>query len=65
MGWRLRIYFDDGTEELIEDVFDTEEAAKAELRDWLEGWAEGGEVLQLAGEPYSDAEIEEWDIWEE
>ena len=65
MGWRLRINFDDGTSELVDDVFDTEEDAEREYESWLENWSAGGETLMLAGEDYSDAGIEDCDIWEE
>lgn len=65
MGWRLRINFDDGSDELVNDVFESEEDALAEYDSWLENWGAGRETLQLAGEDYSDADIEDCDIWEE
>ncbi len=65
MGWRLRINFDDGSDELVDDVFESEEDALAEYDSWLENWGAGRETLQLAGEEYSDADIEDCDIWEE
>lgn len=65
MGWRLRINFDDGSDELVDDVFESEEDALAEYDSWLENWGAGRETLQLAGEDYSDADIEDCDIWEE
>ena len=65
MGWRLRINFNDGSDELVDDVFESEEDAMAEYDSWLENWVAGREVLQLAGEDYSDADIEDCDIWEE
>lgn len=65
MGWRLRIYFDDGTDELVDDVFDTEEDAQDEYDSWLDSWNAGKETLMLAGEDYIEACIEDCDIWEE
>lgn len=65
MGWRLRINFDDGTDELVDEVFDSKEEAQDEYDSWLENWGAGRETLMLAGEDYSDADIEDCDIWEE
>ena len=65
MGWRLRINFSDGTSELVDEVFDTEEDAQDEFDSWLENWGAGQETLELAGEDYCDADIEDCDIWEE
>lgn len=38
MGWRLRINFSDGSSELVDEVFDTEEDAQDEFDSWLENW---------------------------
>ena len=65
MGWRVRINFDDGTSELVDDVFDSEEDAESEYDSWLENWGAGKETLMLANEDYCDAEIVDCDIWEE
>ncbi len=65
MGWKLKILFDDGSEDLIDEVFDSEEAAQAEYDEWLEGWSAGRDVLRLAGREYSDKNIEDCEIWEE
>lgn len=65
MGWRLRVNFSDGTDELVDDVFNTEAEAMDEFNEWLDSWAAGRETLMLAGEDYSDADIEDCDIWEE
>jgi hypothetical protein len=65
MGWRLKIYFDDGTEDVDEDVYDTEEDAEAGYDLWLDSWGAGRETLKLAGEDYIDANIEGYEIWEE
>ena len=65
MGWRLRVLFSDGSEELVDDVFESEEAAQDEYDLWLDSWAAGRETLKLAGEDYSDADIEDCEIWEE
>ncbi len=65
MSWRVRINFDDGTSELVDEEFDTEEEAEEEYDSWLEGWGAGRDVLMLAGEEYSDKEIVDCDIWKE
>lgn len=65
MGWRVRINFDDGSSELVDEIFDTEEDAQRECDSWLENWEAGRETLMLAGEDYSDANIEECEVWEE
>ncbi len=65
MGWKLKIYFSDGSEELVDEVFDSEQAAQNEFDEWREGWVAGRDVLQLAGEDYSNANIEDCEIWEE
>lgn len=65
MGWRLRINFSDGSSELVDEVFDTEEDAQDEFDSWPENWGAGQEILELAGEDYCDADIEDCDIWEE
>ena len=65
MGYRLKIYFSDGSEELVDEVFDTEEDAQDEYTSWLDNWNAGRETLELAGEDYVDADIEYCDIWEE
>ena len=65
MGWKLRVNFSDGSSELLDEVFGSEEEATEEFESWLENWQVGGEVLRLAGEDYSDADIVDGDIWEE
>lgn len=65
MAWRLKIIFDNGDSELLDDLFDTEQDAVDEYNSWCDNWAAGRETLQLAGEDYVDAEIETAEIWEE
>lgn len=65
MGWRLRILFDDGSDELVDEIFATEEEAEAEYDSWLDSWSVGTETLMLAGEDYVDADITDCDIWQE
>lgn len=65
MGYRLKIYFTDGSEELLDDIFDTEDEAEAEYYSWLENWETGRETLMLAGEDYIAADIDGRSIWEE
>lgn len=65
MGFRLKILFSDGTEELVDDIFDTEEDAEDEYNSWIENWGAGREALELAGEDFNDADIDDYEIWEE
>lgn len=65
MGWRFRVNFEDGSSEESEDIFESEEDAKRECNLWKEGWYAGMDVLGLAGEAYSDKDIDDFDIWEE
>lgn len=65
MSWKLRIYFDDGTSEDVDEDFASEEEAEEEYEAWLDSWNVGRETLMLAGEDYIDADIEDCEIWEE
>ena len=62
MGYKLTIYFTDGTSEEIDEIFATKADALKEYRSWVDNWEEGREVLQLAGEDYIDADIDDYDI---
>ncbi len=61
----MQINFSDGSEELLDDIFDTEEEARDEYRTWLENWGAGRETLRLAGEDFVDADIEDYIIWDD
>ena len=65
MAWKLEIHFSDGSSELVDEDFETEQEAQDEYHSWLENWNAGRETLMLAGEDYIDADIEDCDIWEE
>lgn len=65
MAWKLKILFDDGTEELVDEDFETEEAANNEFQEWLDNWVAGAEALSDDDEGGSDASIEDCEIWEE
>ena len=65
MAWKLKIFFSDGHSYVVDEEFETEEDAMQEYDEWLENWEVGGEELELAGEPYSDAEILDYETWEE
>lgn len=65
MSWKLRVNFSDGSSEELEEDFETREEAEAEYNVWLDSWSAGAETLELAGEDFSSAEIEDADIWEE
>lgn len=65
MGYRLTIYFSDGSSEKVDEVFETEEEALDKYNSWLDSWSAGRETLQLAGEDYRDADIEGYYIDED
>ena len=65
MAWRLKLIYDDGTDEIVDDVFETEEDAERDYDAYLDNWAAGRESLKLAGEDYIEADIEDCEIWEE
>ena len=65
MGFRLKIHFSDGSSDLVDDVFDTEEDAEAEFDSWVENWGVGRDTLELTGEDYDDSDIEDYEIFEE
>lgn len=65
MAWKLEIYFSDGSSELVDEDFETEQEAQYEYESWLDSWGAGQETLMLAGEDYCDADIEDCKIWEE
>ena len=65
MSWKLKIIFDNGTEEIVDEDFETEADAECEYQEWLDSWGAGRETLQLAGEEYCDYDIEDCEIWEE
>lgn len=64
MGYKLTIYFTDGSYEEIDEIFKTEEEAIDEYNSWLDSWGAGKETLQLAGEDYNDADIDDYEIEE-
>lgn len=65
MAWKLKIIFDDGTEEIVDEDFETEEAAKDEFQEWLDSWSAGAESLSNDDEWGSDANLQDCEIWEE
>ena len=65
MSWRLKVLFDDGTEELVDEEFETMEDALRERDDWLDGYSVGRDILEEAGEDFCDNSIEDFEIWEE
>lgn len=65
MAWRLKINFDDGTSELEEEIFATREEAEEAKESWLIGYYAGRDVLEEAGRSFCEANIEDFDIWEE
>lgn len=62
MGYKLTIYFTDGSSETVDEVFETEQAALDEYDSWLDSWGSGRETLQLAGEDYIKADIDGYNI---
>ena len=66
MGYRVFYNFSDGTtEDLLEEIFESEDEAEEASREGASDYYAGGEVLKEAGESYCEAEIIDWDIVEE
>lgn len=65
IAWRLRIDFTDGTSELDDEIYETEDEAIDSRNDWYEGWKSGAETLELAGEDFDSRKIEDIEIFEE
>ncbi len=65
MGFKLKIFFDDGSDEVLDEVFETEQDAENEYDVWLDSWRTGRNTLKLAGEDYDDSEIEDYEVFEE
>lgn len=38
MAWKLEIHFSDGSSELVDEDFETEQEAQDEYDSWLENW---------------------------
>lgn len=64
MGYKLKIVFSDGSEYIVDEVFETEEDAMEEYDDCVSNLPAGIEALELSGEEYNDATIEDYEIWE-
>lgn len=68
MAWKLKIYFDDGEVEEVDEDFETEEDAEKEYEDWLENYQTGCDVLMLS-DPFDEdnctGKICDYEIWEE
>ena len=65
MAWKLKIRFSDGSSELVDEDFETEQEARYEFDSLLDSWSAGKETLMLADEDYVDADIVDFEIWQE
>lgn len=65
MDWKLKIRFSDGSSELVDEDFETEQEARNEFDSWLDSWSAGKKTLMLVGEDYVDADIVDFEIWKE
>lgn len=65
MMFRVSMNFDDGSSELLDEVFETEEDAEAEARQWASDYSQGGDYLKEAGEEYCEQKVIGWTIYEE
>lgn len=66
MKYRVYYEFDDGTtEDLLDEVFDTEEDARAAANEGMGNYSVGVETLQLGGHDYPEANIIDYYIDEE
>ena len=66
MGYRVIYNFDDGSsEDILDEVLETEEEAEAAAREGVSDYSAGRDVLIEAREEYCEQEIVDWDIVEE
>lgn len=66
MKYRVFYNFDDGTsEDLLDELFDTEEEARFAAEEGMNNYDTGVETLQLGGHDYPEANIIDYDIQEE
>ena len=66
MGYRVYYNFSDGrSEDLLDEVFATEEEAEEAAREGASNYSQGRDYLEEAGEDYCEETIEDWDIVEE
>lgn len=66
MKYRVFYNFDDGTsEDLLNELFDTEEEARIAAEEGINNYDTGVETLQLGGHDYPEANIIDYDIQEE
>lgn len=65
MGYRLKINFNNRKSILLNDVFETEEDAKAELDFWLDSWDVSKEKSMMAGKSFYYADIKDYEIFKE
>lgn len=65
-GYRLQIFFSDGSIEQSDKWFNTKEEAYNEYLSWVENYPVGEEILrELDDEDYSSATITGYDIYED
>ena len=66
MGYRVYYNFDNGeTEDVLDEIFATKREAEEAAHEGYDNYNAGRDVLQLAGESYSEANIIDWDIVKE
>lgn len=66
MGYRVIYNFSDGSsEDVLNEVFSTEEEAEEAARQGASDYSQGRGYLEEAGEDYCEEEIVDWDIVEE
>lgn len=66
MGFRVFHNFSDGsTEDITDEVFETEEEADAAAAQAASDFSQGGDYLEEAGEARCPYTIVDWDIVEE
>ena len=64
MGFKIKYVYPDGTEEIDEEVYETEEEATSEAENGVLGFATGAEILEDRGEDYMEGSLE-YEIIEE
>lgn len=64
MAWKARLHFSDGDTLDLEGEYESEEEAEKYGETSMSEYYQGGEVLALAGEDYSDDAVVEIEVYE-
>lgn len=65
MAWKVRLIYSDGDSEVLDEEFDTEEAAIEAGWEASSNMSQGFDYLEEAGEDHEDVEVDEVEAFEE